>query len=123
MHRSRLTNTVEFVAAQFKQLKRSAAGGGGVETVGHQITVENIIAVTTEIMKLTEELPRLKGVEKRETVLGALKLLCTELELGTDDQLMNIIETVIPGTIDMLIFVDKSGLFPALEIKQCCGFW
>jgi len=119
MQRSRIENTIEFVADRFKELGYS--GCEGVETEGYNITVESIIAVTTEIMKLAEEVPRLKGEEKRQIVLGAVKLLCVELD--TDDQLISIVDTVIPATIDMLIFVDKSGLFPASTFRGCCGIW
>ena len=83
------------------------------------ITYENAPDVVMQLMELVQAMRHLRGEEKKQAVLGAVKLAIDANFDGVADVLMKI----IPSMIDRIIDVDNGEIVidPRIRSMFCCS--
>ena len=88
-----------------------------------KITVTNIVSVVTLLMKTVDKYTDVKGIQKKELVLAVVTKVVNET-MSDDDERNNIlyvVEGVLPTVIDTIIQVDKGQLL--IKLKKTCFSW
>lgn len=92
-----------------------------------RISVQNITLLTTNIMKIVEEVvkDKNKGVYKKNIVLAVLQLLVKNefksLSQKDCEFLLLLIETMVPSMIDTMVGLSK-GILDIGKSKKCFSF-
>lgn len=96
-----------------------------IVSTNDDITSDNLIAFTIELMKLVETYPNLTGSQKKNLVLIVIELFVEdEMKPGkSHDDMILFIRQFLPHIIDKLIEVDRKQLFiHAKKLCQPCFF-
>lgn len=84
----------------------------------NHITTETIVLISVNLMQIVEKYPNLSGIQKKLTVIYVLKRYVEyHLDGQNKENLMIIIDSVIPQVIDAIIAVDKKKI--VINITNC----
>jgi hypothetical protein len=85
-----------------------------------KITSENIIFVVTNLMTVMHKYKNISGEQKKQSILFFISIIINKSDLNPDDkkQLIIIVETIVPGAIDVLIDVSKKKYI--LKYSKSC---
>lgn len=87
-----------------------------------KLTTVNISKVMVSLMVLVDEYPDLTGTQKKEIILTVLRKYVIEHfeeEAPEYADLLKIIETVLPTTIDLMIRIDNKEI--TIHLKKGCA--
>jgi hypothetical protein len=90
---------------------------------GEEITQATLVTICLSAMQLVEHVPKLNGTEKKQVVLLVLKQLVTNHinDLQQKLILFNVIDNIIPVTIDTFVSVDNQKIkFHVRKCFSCC---
>ena len=98
-----------------------------------KITISDIIFVAKRAMEIVETFKEITGEQKKSLVLSVLRKYVHETVNNTKrrNEMINVINTVLPGTIDVIILASKgeidinpaqfsSGLFSCFKVLFKC---
>jgi wobble nucleotide-excising tRNase len=89
-----------------------------------KITTDNIIVITTRLMKIVEQYSDLNGSKKKVIVIRVMKRIVRDTLEGESDSLISFIDMFLPSIIDTLIAVDKKELvFKIVKKLKICFPW
>jgi len=78
----------------------------------NKITISDIIFVAKRAMEIVETFKDITGEQKKSLVLSVLRKYVHKTVNSTKkrDDMLNVINTVLPGTIDVIILASKGGV-------------
>lgn len=84
-----------------------------------EITTGTIVAVVLSLMQLVEKLPNMTGIQKKAAVIRALERFVQDKvqDAKTEQDLILLIQTTVPGLIDTLVSIDRNEL--QIKVKSC----
>lgn len=84
------------------------------------ITYENAPDVVMQLMELVQAMRHLRGEEKKQAVLGAVKLA---IDANFDGVAEDVLMKIIPSMIDRIIDVDNGKIVidPRIRSMFCCS--
>lgn len=83
------------------------------------ITTENISSIMLSLMVIVDQYPNLTGIQKKQIILAVLKKYVLD-NFNNDSEecidLLHVIETVLPNTINLMISIDKGEV--AIRLRK-----
>jgi hypothetical protein len=114
------TTTSSIVEELYEEIKRLLHGG--------KLTTSNVVVVVINLMRLVEKYSELKGHQKKQVILEAVKMLINDSNDNVEDneQLIMLVNMTLPSVIDVIISIDRKKI--KIKIKKawkfmlsCCG--
>jgi len=87
----------------------------------NKITTLNIVLISTKLMQIVENYPKISGIQKKALVTHILKKFVTD-QLDVDNEtLLMFIDMFLPTVIDAIVMVDKKELAIKIHkgLKSC----
>lgn len=94
-----------------------------IKTMDTKITMNNIIKIIAQCMKVVQTFDKLNGIEKKDLVIDVLQKMIKDSDHNEDLEniLIDVLERIGHPVIDTLIAASKGKLFGKLK-KRWCGW-